>query len=337
MRCNWTGKNGNRHWGFAAAACLSLALPAGADDRTQPQNAQPQSQPANQQPNQQPNTSPQASQQSGPAGQQANPQQQQANPQQANRQNQPSNQQQQSGNPAQQGQSQAGDQHQQKAQARELKVFTLQHRKPEEIQQLLALQSRGSGQQIFRQAAFAAQGRPQQGDSAQAQSQPVATAADNDSNTLFVRGTAEQIQHIDQIIKAIDVPAEQLKQQTIGSTRVIPIAHDHANRVRTTLSSLQLPHQIVPMGDMSLVVISNDGSEDFEAAAKQTEEVLSALQKNGDQGEKNSQQNQRNGGQQNQTEQNQNRQNQNQAQQGQNQQNPNQAQQEGQNQQRPNR
>jgi len=331
MRRNWTGKNGHRHWGIAAAACLTLALPAWADDRGQAQNAQGQSQQANQQPN----NAQQANQQPGQQGKQ-----QQGNRQQSD--------QQQSGNQAQgqqQGQSQAGDQNQQKAQSRELKIFTLQHRKPEEIQQLFSIQSQSGARQVLRPAAVAQQSGGQQGGGAQAQPQPIAIAADGQSNSLFVRGTAEQIQHIEQIIKAVDVPAEQFKQQTIGSTRVIPIAHDHANRVRTTLSSLQLPHQIVPMGDMSLVVISNDGSEDFEANAKQTEEVLTALQKGGDQGEKNSQnQGQQNQGQnraqQNRNPQSQDQQNQNQAQEEQNQQNQqnqNQGQQQGQNPQRPNR
>ena len=75
-----------------------------------------------------------------------------------------------------------------------------------------------------------------------------------------------------------DVPADKLKKQKIGDTQVIPIHKDNVNQVRTTLSQLQLPHQLITVDDAAMVVIAHDGSDEQKAQADQIEKVISKLE-----------------------------------------------------------
>ena len=149
----------------------------------------------------------------------------------------------------------------------------MQHRNPAEIQQLLgarptAFAPRQSGLAIRASRAAELDDAPS-----------ASIAADSESNVLFVRGTKEQIQEVEELVKAVDVEGEKLEARSIGDKHVIPVSSSCANRVRGALSQLQLPHHLVSMGDATLIVLCDDGSEDFASVNSQTEEVISTLQK----------------------------------------------------------
>lgn len=164
-----------------------------------------------------------------------------------------------------------------KNQTRELKAFDLEHRKPQEIQQILALRKQAAqtpagavtpGQPAAvqpRTAGF----RPQQ--------DRMAFAADNENDVLFVRGSSDQIKEVEELIDALDVSAGELEKKKIGDTRLIPISQDSTARVRSMLTQLQLDHQLMQLEDVSLIVVCTDGSDEKESKAKQVEEVVSKL------------------------------------------------------------
>jgi hypothetical protein len=183
---------------------------------------------------------------------------------------------------AQQDKAQQEQQQDQKAaeaqkQPRELKVFELQHRNPGEIQQLL--NARPTSYPGVRQAVIIGRisSRPAELDQ-QSQTPPPAIAGDADSRALFARGTKEQLQQIEELVKAVDVPMDQFKPQTIGDKHLIPIHGDGTQRVLNTLTQLQLPHQPVQMGEGAIIVLCDDGSGDFQTITEQTQQVIAKLQ-----------------------------------------------------------
>jgi hypothetical protein len=166
-----------------------------------------------------------------------------------------------------------------RAKPRQLQAFDLEHRSPQQMQQLLSLRSHAAigqpGQAIAGQPAS-----PQQRTAFRPQldaQERMAFAVDNDNNVLFVRGSKKQIKEVEDLVKALDVPADKLKKQKIGDTQVIPIHKDNVNQVRTTLSQLQLQHQLITVDDAAMVVVSHDGSDEQKAQAEQIEEVISKL------------------------------------------------------------
>lgn len=175
------------------------------------------------------------------------------------------------------GQSQA-----KKDEARELKAFDLEHRKPQEIQQILALRSQAEQRpQTPGQPAFQQQQQQQQQQQRTALFRPakdrMAFAADSENDVLFVRGSKDQMKEVEEIVDALDVETDKLEKKKIGNTQLIPISQQSAAQVRVTLAQLQLKHQMLQIGDAGLLVICDDGSEKQEAQAKQIEEVLSKL------------------------------------------------------------
>lgn len=163
---------------------------------------------------------------------------------------------------------------------RQLQAFDLEHRSPQQMQQLLSLRSQSAigqpGQAIAGRSANANRRtafRPQ----FDAQER-MAFAVDNENNVLFVRGSKKQIKEIEDLVKALDVPADKLKKQKIGDTQLIPIHKDNVNQVRTTLSQLQLQHQLITVDDAAMVVVSHDGSDEQKAQAEQVETVISKLE-----------------------------------------------------------
>ena len=166
-----------------------------------------------------------------------------------------------------------------KDEARELKAFDLEHRKPQEIQQILALRSQA--EQRPQTPGQPALQRPPQQQQRTARFRPakdrMAFAADNENDVLFVRGSKDQMKEVQEIVDALDVETEKLEKKKIGNTRLIPISQQSAAQVRATLAQLQLKHQMMQIGDAGLLVICDDGSEKQQAQARQIEEVLSKL------------------------------------------------------------
>lgn len=163
---------------------------------------------------------------------------------------------------------------------RQLQAFDLEHRSPQEIQQLLSLRSQPAighpGQALAGRTAT-----PQQRTAFRPQldvQERMAFAVDNENSVLFVRGSKKQIKEIEDLVKALDVPADKLKKQKIGDTQLIPIHKENVNQVRTTLSQLQLQHQLITVGDAAMVVIAHDGSDEQKAHAEQVEQVISKLE-----------------------------------------------------------
>jgi hypothetical protein len=163
---------------------------------------------------------------------------------------------------------------------RQLQAFDLEHRSPQQMQQLLSLRS----QSAIGQPGQAVAGRttnPQQRTAFRPQldrQERMAFAVDNENNVLFVRGSRQQIKEVEDLVKALDVSADKLKKQTIGETQLIPIHKDSANQVRTTLSQLQLPNQLITIGEAAMVVIAHDGSDEQKAHAEQVEQVITKLE-----------------------------------------------------------
>lgn len=163
---------------------------------------------------------------------------------------------------------------------RRLQAFDLEHRSPQEIQQLLSLRTQSAMPQPGQPIASRSTG-PQQRTAFRPQldaQERMAFAVDNENNVLFVRGSRQQIKEVEDLVKALDVSAGKLKKQTIGKTQLIPIHKENVNQVRTTLSQLQLPHQVITVEDAALVVISHDGSDEQKAHAEQVEQVISKLE-----------------------------------------------------------
>lgn len=184
-------------------------------------------------------------------------------------------------NDEQQAQSDKGSD---KDQTRELKAFDLEHRKPQEIQQILALRK----QAARTPAGTVAPGQPHAVRPRTAGFRPqqdrMALAADNENNVLFVRGSSDQIKEVEELVDALDVSAGDLEKKKIGDTRLIPISADSTARVRSALTQLQLDHQLMQLEDVSLIVVCTDGSDESEKKASQVEEVVSKLEADKDLG-----------------------------------------------------
>lgn len=159
-------------------------------------------------------------------------------------------------------------------QPRALQSFDLKHRKPQEMQQVLAL---WSGQAVMpvpntpqqRTAGF----RPEINNN----EERLAFAVDDENNVLFVRGPQDKVEEAGKIVEALDVAEEDLQKGAFGDTRIIPIKKDAETKVRNTFNQLQLKHQLVSMEDIAVVVVCHGDSDKEKKYADQVEEVLSKL------------------------------------------------------------
>jgi hypothetical protein len=173
-----------------------------------------------------------------------------------------------------------------KRKTRQLKAFDLEHRDPQQFQQILALRGQGARPGAFgAQQQFPGRSAPgvrppgQQGvGSAQDAGQDrLSIAIDAESKVLFVRGSEDQIEEVEKLVEAFDKPSDELEKHEFGDTRLIPVSQEQSQRVRATLAQLQLEHQMVSLGDVSLIAICPGDSDAEKQKAEQVEEVVAKL------------------------------------------------------------
>ena len=181
-----------------------------------------------------------------------------------------------------------GEAEKEKAAARKLKIFELKHRSPQEMQQIVALlrnpRSRlaatgigNLGQVSFGGTSGAVPGSLPPPHDPQAASQPL-VAADAETKLLFVRGTDEHIQQIEDMVKAFDVVEDNFTSQQFGDVMLIKVEKGQAGRVHGLLSQLQLGSQMVHIGPLSLIAIRTGPSDQDKAAAEQAQQVIAMIQ-----------------------------------------------------------
>jgi hypothetical protein len=165
---------------------------------------------------------------------------------------------------------------------RKLQVFQLKHCNAREIEQMLSLASQLKAN---REAAQNAPAGPEdgrvtvgfRGTEPGTLASNLSIAISEEPNLLFVRGSDADIKAVEQLIKALDVPQEQVKKQTIGHIHVLPVKGEHAGQIDSVLAQLQLDAHAVQLGDRHLIVVAADESEEAATNLQQVEEVVSRL------------------------------------------------------------
>lgn len=182
----------------------------------------------------------------------------------------------------------------QKKQTRQLKVFELEHRDPQRIHQLIMLcqQSSQHAQQIHAAAVQGRLGRAgvvvahgSVGTPGSDDQQPrLVTAINAEKKILFVRGSEDQLQKVDELVKALDVANDKLEPSEYGDARLVPVKSSNAPQVQTALAQLELQGQLLNLGDMSLVVIQSNGqdSQEVEQAQQVIQKFAGSDQGSGD-------------------------------------------------------
>jgi type II secretory pathway component GspD/PulD (secretin) len=147
--------------------------------------------------------------------------------------------------------------------ALKLKGFKLKHCQPSEFAQLFAARHTNYPPALATQEHAAAAG-----------SQSAAalhTAFDDAKRLLLVRGSPRQIQELEKLVKAFDMPAEKLEKQKLANLHLIPIRNVQASNIQSILSQLGLSSNAVQLGKASVIVLRDTGEEDVE----QIEQVVS--------------------------------------------------------------
>jgi hypothetical protein len=159
-----------------------------------------------------------------------------------------------------------------KSEHRKLKAFELEHRDPQQIQQILALHKQTNGASAAHHPAArvgaAALSRQHKG---------LASAVDTENKILFVRGSEDEIQQVEKLVDAFDVKDGKLEKHKFCDLQLIPIRQKTAPQVQSTLTQLQLDHKLIQLGDLSLVVLREGDSEKSEKKLEQSEKVISKL------------------------------------------------------------
>jgi hypothetical protein len=167
---------------------------------------------------------------------------------------------------------------------RQLKIVTLKHRRPQDVRQLLTtwFESPTNNPYASSTATTVAANRGYRGNLADRVTEDVVIATEEDSKLLFIRGSQKEIERVQKLIDAIDVPASEMKEQTIGSTYMIPFKQDRAHDVQTILVDLQLDTRSMALEDLHLILVHHGESEESKQNLKQVKQVLSQLKKNSD-------------------------------------------------------
>lgn len=186
--------------------------------------------------------------------------------------------------PAEQSEKEAAD-----ANVRKLKIIKLQHRGPQEMLKLLSIGTRPRGPSGFPTAApgtgtfpggvaAATPGFPAPAATRTDGKSPTLIAADTTKNLLFVRGTPEQIEQVEQMIKAFDVTKDDFQAQQFGNWYLVRVADGNVGRLQGILSQLQLDSDALHLGDLNLIAIPAGDSEEAKAALEQAKEVIATLE-----------------------------------------------------------
>ena len=187
-------------------------------------------------------------------------------------------------------------QEQEKDEVRTLKAFDLEHAKPQEMVTLIqTISARQHQAEMNRKAKEQAEKRAekQERDPSQAATVPnapqrtqvqfrpysaipqqnrLAVAVDEESKTLFVRGTSEQVSGVEKLVETFDTESGKLEKQEIDGVTLVPVKHDRLQQINTILSQLQLQTQALRVGDTAVLILPDD-----EERAKQAEQVIARL------------------------------------------------------------
>ena len=167
-----------------------------------------------------------------------------------------------------------------------VKVFELKHRTPQELSQVLNMRptvAAPTGQFVvqpgFPQPAYPVRvgvpGAPyttelqpvQQRTSGYLGSSPqLLTSFDPEAKLLFVRGPEDQVRKAEELIKALDVPGDQLKKAQFGDLHLIPVSQDKLPQVSRTLANLRINTQTITIGDRAALAVWADGEDDDDLA-----------------------------------------------------------------------
>lgn len=166
-----------------------------------------------------------------------------------------------------------------------LKVFKLKNVEPQQMVQLLRLieqpsQSVAAGYRgvpggIPAGGIPGAEGQPQGG---QQDQKPLLIAADNKAKTLFVRGDEDRLEEVQELVDALDGDSKSFEKVSIGDAHLIPVKNANHSEVTTILQQLQLSATAQQIGDKAVVVLRGDDEE----LRSQAEQVINALDEQGD-------------------------------------------------------
>ena len=180
----------------------------------------------------------------------------------------------------------------QKQQTRTLMAFDLEHANPQEILTLIqTISARQHQAEMSRQAKETSQrGRnAQQAQPTQVQFRPananaqqnrVAVAVDQESKTLFVRGTEDQVSSVEKLVEMFDTEAGDLEKQELEGVTLVPVKQDRVQRINAVLGQLQLQTQSLRVGETALLILPDD-----EDQAKQVEQVIEKFKESNNSGQ----------------------------------------------------
>ena len=85
---------------------------------------------------------------------------------------------------------------------------------------------------------------------------------DPQARLFFVRGPEEKVRKAEVLVKALDVPDNQLKQVDFDGMHMLPVRQDKLQQVTRTLSELRINNWTKAVGSAAFVVIRGEADED---------------------------------------------------------------------------
>lgn len=157
-------------------------------------------------------------------------------------------------------------------QSRQLKVFELKHRSPQELMQVF---NTVHGSAVGGQPGFAGVPGQQTLGFRGTGKDDLAIAVHDQKKLIFVRGSQQQIEKVERLIQAVDMEGGQLKKQEFNGVHLMPVKRDDSSHIQSTLSQLGLGGRMLYVGDQTFVVFQakDDNAEEL----NQVEEVISRL------------------------------------------------------------
>ncbi|MEX0791629.1 MAG: secretin N-terminal domain-containing protein [Pirellulaceae bacterium] len=155
-----------------------------------------------------------------------------------------------------------------------LKTFTLKHRKPQEIRQLVMMCEGMHGPQA---------GLPRtttgfRGTATPPGQEKISVAIDDQKKLVMVRGEEKHLEQVEKLVSQLDVPDDELQKIELEKVTLIPLKKETAQRANAALSQLQLRnHHLVSMGEVTLIAVlaGEEDSEEQKQKCEQAKEVIS--------------------------------------------------------------
>jgi hypothetical protein len=156
-----------------------------------------------------------------------------------------------------------------------VKAFELKYRNPEEMDQILTKQW-NEPQPVIASAVVIGPGGypvrvnvPQPISATQRTSNYQGTNNDHllvsfdpQAKLFFVRGPEDKVREAEHLVKALDVPDNQLKQVDFDGVHMLPVRQDKIQQVTRTLSDLRIDNWTKTLGNAAFVVIRSEKDKD---------------------------------------------------------------------------